>query len=320
MRGNLHTGLGLETRQALTAKIATMWNDRTGQGLIDLLVLQVKKLLKDGVIVSESMGLEVSADHFQQHDYNLAKTALKTQWENLMTALASPSMATATDVLKSFNGVLSSMVQTVRGADPNKIKAVMMGIVLASTAMLTVGTALLGLAVFGGGGLFLVVASGIAALVGALMWFGAVDTANMKAGIIAVTAVVAGLGLALLGLSAPIAAVVAGIGLVVAGLVAFGGAIEGFLAKLGLTGRGVQGDGLGTPGPGMGLSDGMIPQRWEAPARGGGVQQINVPLYIDGHQIGEAVAYHIAKGNTHVDAAAQFDASRHHAPVDLQFA
>ena len=40
----------------------------------------------------------------------------------------------------------------------------------------------------------------------------------------------------------------------------------------------------------------------------------------DGHRLSKAVAYHIACGNTHVAAAAQFNAGAMHMPVDLQTA
>jgi len=65
---------------------------------------------------------------------------------------------------------------------------------------------------------------------------------------------------------------------------------------------------------------GMMPQRWTPPPRSNGMQQTRVNINLDGYRLGEAVAWHVARANQHVAAAAQFDAGAMHMPVDLQTA
>ena len=50
------------------------------------------------------------------------------------------------------------------------------------------------------------------------------------------------------------------------------------------------------------------------------MQQTRVNINLDGYRLGEAVAWHVARANQHVAAAAQFDAGAMHMPVDLQTA
>ena len=69
-----------------------------------------------------------------------------------------------------------------------------------------------------------------------------------------------------------------------------------------------------------GSMGGVLPQRWNAPPRGNGVQQTRVQINLDGYRLGEAVAYHVTRANQHVAAAVQFDAGAMHMPVDLQTA
>ena len=52
----------------------------------------------------------------------------------------------------------------------------------------------------------------------------------------------------------------------------------------------------------------VLPQRWTPPPRAPGVQETRVNINLDGYRLGEAVAYHVARANQHVAAAAQFDA------------
>jgi hypothetical protein len=57
-----------------------------------------------------------------------------------------------------------------------------------------------------------------------------------------------------------------------------------------------------------------------ARCRAPGVQETRVNINLDGYRLGEAVAYHVARANQHVAAAAQFDAGAMHMPGDLETA
>lgn len=317
--GNLREGLGLETMRKMTAFLAIMFGDRTGQGMADLLALQPRKIERDRALIQQAAGLNGQYDAFgtwipgitevARSDYGMAKLGVAMQWQNLNEALALPNMALATDSLHKLSGVLADMVAHVRKLNPETIKAAMIGLGVSFAALVLGGTALLITAI----GAWPVVLG--AAVAGALASLGYYVWSKGSGW---VSQLATSMGNALKALPAMIGEAIAAMAAGIA--TGISGALRGVGQRLGITGAPVQGDGLGTPGVGGGLSDGIVPQRWDGPPRRGDVQQINVPLYIDGHQIGEAVAYHIAKGNTHVDAAAQFDASRAHMPVDLQTA
>ena len=62
------------------------------------------------------------------------------------------------------------------------------------------------------------------------------------------------------------------------------------------------------------------PQCWTPPPRANGMQETRVNINLDGYRLGEAVAYHVARANTHVAAAGKCDSGAMHMPVDLQTA
>jgi hypothetical protein len=322
--GDLHSEAGRRARDAITERLAVMFGDRNAQGLMDLLLLQFRKLQRDAILVQQGAGLGASQDVIGRN-YQMAKADFHGSWGTLMTALGLPEMSAATTGLKMLTEGIGKMTDALRGMDPATVRDVFIGV-----------AGLVGAITVGG---FVGMAFALLSLPGALA------AATVALGALAATAWVAGdrdrlkiwakrlvetnywitdtlvpslvraigRGLAtipglLLGVITKMAEDIAN---------AIGAKLAGIAGMLGL------GGGSAAPVPGgEPLRRGQPrwqPQNWVPPARsGGGLVPIHNVITIDGHRIADAVSHYIAVANTHVQAAAQYDGGLAHVPVDIQ--
>lgn len=330
-QGKIKDGIGKEARKAMTETIAIMFGDRTAQGIVDLLALQWKKIMRDKKLIGEAMGLDEGTKFFESKQYEMATIAFHEQWDNLMTALGSPSVQMATDTIKGFTSVLADVAQ-VFAANPTLSKAVLVGLGVLAASLVAIGTAMLALAVFGGAGL---IVAGLAAVTAFLATLAALNWGKIKSFASGVAtgfqeffvgrdeyvdekggfhARKKGIFQTIQGIVAEFINRIATIpGMLAAGIQSMANAIASKInAALGWVGSLLNfGGGGGNP---------IQKQSFTPPAGGGGIQQIRASINVDGRQLASAVSYHQARSGSHVRSSAGFDGVRSHTPVDYSFA
>ena len=292
-----------------------MFDNRTAQCMADLLALQPRKIERDRALIQGAAGLSGQFDagkwipgigEVAKGDYGLSKLGIEQAWKDLDAALALPNMKTATEGLNLLSGAISSIGKEVQGMDPSTVQAITVAI--AGVLTVTLVTALGALAAVGGSGQLGSCAYRLAGgrarrllQVGPDHRLRAEPGQPDRSGLMAIPGMVIG----------AISAMASGIA----------NAIKGAISSLGraLTPNGGGGqhqevvpDGFGGMTP--------APQCWTPPPRANGMQETRVNINLDGYRLGEAVAYHVARANTHVAAAGKCDSGAMHMPVDLQTA
>ncbi len=307
-KGHIKEGIGHTAMQIVTKEFANLFGRQTAQGVADVLALQIYKIMRDKRLISEAYGLDQGVDFFQNESYQVAIKAFKEQWEGLMTTLGAPSVGIATRALQGVNNALSGMMMAAN-AHPTAAKVLVATLAGLAAGFVVVGTALVAFAALGGGGLFLVVMTGIATGLGvlaALKW-GKIKQAMLywKAISMAVPAMISNLTNKLIqGILSIPGRLTQAIGAMASQLgSAIGAAIRNAITYwLGL--------GSGPQGP-------VHKQNFVPPSNNGsGTRVMRTSLIIDGRALGEAVAYYIAKGSQHVGASADFDGMASPMPAD----
>lgn len=165
------SGIGKETADIISEIVPILFGDRTASGLVGMLALQHKKILRDQRLIGDAYGLEQGVGFFQDNGYEMAKGAFHEQWTNLITALGSPGVGVATQALKAFNGALNGLAEAA-AANPGAAKFTLTVMAGLATGLITLGAAMLTMAILGAAGPGVLLASlavGIGAIV-ALNW------------------------------------------------------------------------------------------------------------------------------------------------------
>lgn len=307
LKGNLKEGLGLETMRKISAQMAIMFGDRTGQGLADMLILQVRKLQRDSELIKNSAGMKESLERWND-DYIMSKAGLHVQFENLQTALAIPNMQVGIAAFKGLTAALSELVQ-VFVRHPNVARAgfwgaIATGLTLVFGAIIAFGAIFVGFV----GGTALVVSGlvGLAVAIGGLIWL-KWDVIKEKA-------------LQFIGVLKQIPDMIGN------RIKELGEAIAArFRAALGWLFKGLGASPSNAPGyttpesaPGVGV-DGMPllqPQSY-VPGRGGQMLQTRTVINLDGRGIADVVAMHVARAMEHITGPSGFDNRMGPQPVDI---
>ncbi len=320
-RGDLKEGEGKEARKAISEYMAQLFGDRTAQGLVDMLVLQTKKIERDKHLVPEAMGLDQGVAFYNAKSYEMAKSKISTQWENLMTAFGSPGVEMAT---RGMNAIAQG-ISTVAGfvaAHPTFAKVFLATMAGLAAGLVVVGTALLAFAAVGVGGGIVVILAGVAAGLAALaainwksiseFFTGRAEYIDKNGGY---HARVKSLGEKIKGIAATFMNTLMAIPSQI------GGAITAMASNIAQKLR----DALGwigrvftNPNAGGKSSPKAIqPQSFVPPPNsGGGPKAIRMTMQVDGRVLGEAAAQWIARQSQHMGSSADFDGMQASMPVD----
>lgn len=352
-RGELKSGQGREARRQVTEFLATLFGDRTAQGMADVLLLQWKKIMRDMKLREGAMGMTEGAQFFGEKDYAVAKIAFGKQWENLQQALGGPAVDSAVRGLHALNSGLSVMSQ-VFADNPNlALGLVTFGATLAGLVTIA-GSLALAFVVFGAlpfGGII----AGLVGVTSALAALGAVAWANWpkikswwaglkdwalghdehmdaNGGMHARKKNVLARAFDEFGRLNAIAVQKVGevatwlgnqIATIPGRVMAIAGDVGAKIgAWLGAQIAGITswiGGKLGIGGGGggaAGATGGVQKQSFTPPASGGRMIQASTTINVDGRRIAQAVTYHQVQSATHVGYDAGFDGLRHPTPID----
>lgn len=333
---------GPEARKAVSKMVAILFGDRTGQGLIDLLLLQRKKIERDKLLIKDAYGLEEGTKFFNEQDYKVAKHKIHTQWENLQMALGGPGVDTMTRVFNHLAGGINALSSAAM-ENPGAIKVALGALIGLGAALTVFGTIALGGAILGFVGAIPVLIGGIIGALAGLatynwgaiqgawtsfkgMWQGLLDFVhgspekmNEKGGMEArkkgVVEAIAGM---VREFAAGIASIPAMIGGAIQAMAAkIGSAISSALSSLSFSvpsffgGGGVKGGSIDDTG-----GAGIQKQSYVPKSSRGQVIQANTTINMDGHRVATAVTRHIVQGSHHVHAGSGYDGLRAPTPVD----
>jgi hypothetical protein len=315
--GNIKEGAGEEARKQITEYVALLFGDRTAAGMADILALQLRKLDRDAKLVREA---DKDGSRFMTDDYNMSKTAVSTQWEQLSQVLAGPMMKEATDALNALAKGISGFREELRTM-PAVTTAAVKGIMAFGAALVLLGTGLLISAV---GGWPIVIGSLIVGLLTAAFAYVTRNMSWEKIGTLLST-ISKGIVTTMVGIATDIGKALANAIMSIPGMVmgaisgmasAIGKAISGAIS--GLFGFGGGKGGGGGEMPSMDGSGAVIPQRNVVPPSGGranGVQNIN--LNVDGRRMAQVTVNHIVGSSQHTTGGAGFDSVSASTPVDF---
>jgi len=336
---------GPEARKAATKMIAVLFGDRTGQGLIDLLLLQKKKIERDKTLIKDAYGLDEGTKFLNEQDYKVAKHKMETQWENLQQALGVPGVSVATDVLNELADGINGLA-VAANVNPGTVKTVMGALLGAAGALVVFGTVAVAGAVLGFIGAIPVLIGAIAGAIASIAiynWGGAAEKARQlrkwisDMGSNAVkwassawkSTDFSALKSMVSGLAEKINAALGGVPGMVASAItqmasAIGAKIASALSSIanmigGFFRRGGGGGGAAPPSLGdgeTGGASGIEKQSYVPKSSGGQVIQANTTINMDGHRVASAVTRHIVQASHHVHAGSGYDGLRAPTPVD----
>lgn len=302
--GNIKEGEGAETRKLISEYVAQLFQNRTAQGLIDMLALQPYKIERDKTWIAKSMGIN---PEMVEKDYNIAKHALKEQWDNFTTALGLGHIKEATSAInglvKAISGITTAIV-----ADPAIAKGLMTSAGVLLSALVLGGVALLGSAVLGAAA---IPALGASIVAGLAVYI----ASHWKA--ISETAV--GLGQAFGTFASTIAKAIGDGIMQIPGLLigAISSMASGIASKIGSALSGLFGGGKeGTKGLSVPGETGIVPQSWVPPASKGQMIQASTQINLDGRVLARSVSQHIAEEASFVSSGAGYDGHMSPLPVD----
>ena len=281
-----------------------MFGNRTSAQAIATLLLEHQRIDKDAGIVGQAQGVGAAGD-LLKNDPSTAMRNFQNSWDNLLTALGSPLVPAAVNVMNSIADVMKTLTAFANG-HPETIKII-------GEALVVLGGALAGL--------------GIAAVVAAAVALG-------PAGAIAI-----GIG-ALGGLITDIVAfhwqemqaVFKGIYDAIVTFITQLGQIPSMIKKAILGGPGVGPPGSanapGTPQfefiepgvhPGKDELGSLNRSSWVPPGNGGQPMTVHTALNVDGRGLAQAVSTHMARNGSWSGSSSTFDGQAMPAPTDVSY-
>ena len=147
---------GIKDKDLQGQYMASIFGNRLAEQMVKTLAFQGNRLDRGAAGIAQTMDIGDAAAELRKHDYKTNLASFHTAWDNLLTALGSPLIPSATSALNT----VTEAINRITASNPETLRIIAIGVAALGGIFLTAGVVAM-LAAIGTGGALIV---GIGAL------------------------------------------------------------------------------------------------------------------------------------------------------------